>query len=80
MKKPLEEDYRYPTTGNATAVDYAEYVSDLELYVNHLEAKYNNDINSVRKRVLEAHDDGHEKGWKGGYDDGYKDAKKKYGF
>ena len=44
MKKPIEEDYRYPTTGNASAIDYAEYSSDLELYIKHMEEKHNNDI------------------------------------
>ena len=47
MKKPIEEDYRYPTTGNASAIDYAEYSNDLELYIKHIEEKHNNDIHSV---------------------------------
>ena len=47
MKKPIEEDYRYSTTGNASSIDYAEYSSDLELYIKHMEEKHNNDIHSV---------------------------------
>lgn len=52
MKRPIEEDYRYPVTGDETAVDFAEYSSDLEIYIDHLEADDNKIIHNVVQRNI----------------------------